>query len=98
MKTLRALILESAVFVLFLGGASAATWDFVEQPELKQALEDAPVLQAESLGEPARGVNVWERWLVPNPDGKSWDLLQIYFKEYYGPTWLFAVDLGSGNV
>jgi hypothetical protein len=78
--------------------ASAATWGFAEQPELKQALEDAPVLQTESLGAPARGVNVWERWLVPNPDGKSWDLLQIYFKEYYGPTWLFAVDLGSGEV
>jgi hypothetical protein len=78
--------------------ASAATWSVAEQPDLKQVLEDAPVLQTESLGEPARGVNVWERWLVPNTDGKSWDLLQIYFKEYYGPTWLFAVDLGSGNV
>jgi hypothetical protein len=70
----------------------------VEQPDLKQALEAAPVLRTESLGEPARGVNVWERWLVPNPDGKSWDLLQIYFKEYYGPTWLYAVDLGPGEV
>jgi len=29
---------------------SAATWPFAEQPELKQALEDAPVLQTESLG------------------------------------------------
>jgi hypothetical protein len=35
---------------------------------LKQALERAPVLQTESLGEPARGVNTWEHWLVPNPD------------------------------
>ncbi|MBI4602271.1 MAG: hypothetical protein HY721_09955, partial [Planctomycetes bacterium] len=69
-----------------------------EQPELKQALETAPVLRAESLGEPARGVNVWERWFVPDPDGKSWDVLQVYFKEYYGPTWLHAVDLGSGEV
>ena len=77
---------------------SAAPWSVAEQPELKQALEDAPALQTESLGEPARGVNVWERWLVPNTDGKSWDLLQIYFKEYYGPTWLYAVDLGSGDV
>jgi outer membrane protein assembly factor BamB len=77
---------------------SAATWTAVEQPDLKQALENAPLLKTESLGEPARGVNVWERWLVPNPDGKSWDLLQVYFKEYYGPTWLYAVDLGSGHV
>jgi outer membrane protein assembly factor BamB len=78
--------------------AAASPWRVVEQPELKEALEKAPVLQTESLGEPARGVNVWERWLVPNPDGKSWDVLQIYFKEYYGPTWLHAVDLGTGEV
>jgi hypothetical protein len=78
--------------------AAGEPWRAVEQPELKQALEGAPVLRTESLGEPARGVNVWERWMVPNPDGKSWDLLQIYFKEYYGPTWLYAVDLGTGEV
>src|SRR2546427_5541678 len=77
---------------------AGAAWHAVEQPDLKQALEDAPVLRPESLGEPARGVNVWERWFVPNFDGKSWDLLQIYFKEYYGPTWLCAVDLGTGDV
>ncbi|MEK7674504.1 MAG: hypothetical protein AAB676_01550 [Verrucomicrobiota bacterium] len=69
-----------------------------EQPDLKQALENAPLLRTESLGEPARGVNVWERWLVPNRDGKTWDVLQVYFKEYYGPTWLYAIDLGTGQV
>jgi hypothetical protein len=78
--------------------ATTEPWRAVEQPELRQALEKAPLLQTESLGEPARGVNVWERWFVPNPDGQSWDLLQIYFKEYYGPTWLHAVDLGAGEV
>src|SRR3989442_16000570 len=78
--------------------AAGMPWRSVEQPDLKQALEQAPLLKTESLGEPARGVNVWERWFVPNPDGKSWDLLQIYFKEYYGPTWLCAVDLGTGDV
>lgn len=67
-------------------------------PDLRQALARAPVLQTESLGEPARGVNVWERWLVPNLDGQSWDALQLYFKEYYGPTWLYAIDLGTSQV
>ncbi len=80
------------------GQLEGQAWRAVEQPELKEALEKAPLLPAESLGEPARGVNVWERWMVPNPDGKSWDVLQIYFKEYYGPTWLFAIDLGTGRV
>jgi hypothetical protein len=73
-------------------------WRAVEQPDLKEALAKAPLLKTESLGEPARGVNVWERWMVPNHDGKSWDVLQIYFKEYYGPTWLCAIDLGTGQV
>src|SRR5437870_3111556 len=70
----------------------------VEQPELRQALEQAHVLKTESLGEPAHGVNVWEHWMVPNPDGKTWDVLQLYFKEYYGPTWLCVFDLGTGQV
>ncbi len=56
-------------------------WRAAEQPELKGALANAPVLKTESLGEPARGVNVWERWMVPNLDGKSWDVLQLYFKK-----------------
>src|SRR3989442_14948800 len=77
--------------------AAGMPWRSVEQPELKQALEQAPILRTESLGEPARGVNVWERWFVPNADGKSGDVLQIYFKEYYGPTWLYADDLGTGQ-
>jgi len=86
------------MLVVSRGLAAGEPWRAAEQPELKQALEQAPALQTELLGEPARGVNVWERWFVPNPDGKTWDLLQIYFKEYYGPTWLHAVDLGTGVV
>jgi outer membrane protein assembly factor BamB len=78
--------------------AGGQPWRAVDQPELEQALKDAPLLQTESLGEPARGVNVWERWMVPNPDGKTWDVLQLYFKEYRGPTWLYAFDLGTGEV
>jgi hypothetical protein len=80
------------------GAAVDEPWRAVDQPELKQVLERASVLRTESLGEPARGVNIWERWMVPNPDGKTWDVLQLYFKEYYGPTWLYAFDLGTGQV
>jgi hypothetical protein len=78
--------------------ASGEVWRAGDQPGLKKELELAPLLPTESLGEPARGVNVWERWLVPNHDGKTWDVLQIYFKEYYGPTWLYVVDLGTREV
>jgi len=78
--------------------AAGEPWQAAEQPELRKKLELAPLLPTELLGEPARGVNVWERWLVPNHDGKTWDVLQIYFKEYYGPTWLYAVDLGTREI
>jgi hypothetical protein len=88
----------AAMLVMSQGLSAVEQWRVVEQPELKQALEEAPVLPIESLGEPARGVNTWEHWAVPNPDGQSWDELQIYFKEYYGPTWLYAMDLGTGEV
>jgi hypothetical protein len=64
--------------------SAQSAWRAVEQPELKEALDKTPVLKVETLGEPARGVNAG---MVPNRDGKSWDLLQIYFKDYYGPTW-----------
>ena len=98
-----ALVRNGALLVVLHLSASCleardTDWRPVEQPELKQALEKAPRLQTESLGEPARGVNVWERWLVPNPDGKSWDVLQLYFKSYYESSWLYAIDLGTGEV
>ena len=47
-------VCAAAIFALGRG-ASAAPWRIAEQPELKQQFEQAPVLQTESLGEPARG-------------------------------------------
>jgi len=101
MRTIRVgwmVLCAAATLLVGRGSAAAEPWRAAEQPELKQALEKAPLLQTESLGEPARGLNVWERWMVPNPDGKSWDVLEVYFKEYRGPTWLYAFDLGTGEV
>src|SRR5207249_3749377 len=63
---------RKATLVLFdtsaKSGAELDHADISRSPalELQQALEKAPVLRTESLGEPARGVNVWERWFVPN--------------------------------
>jgi hypothetical protein len=58
---------------------AAEPWRIVEQPELGQRLEQVPLLKTESLGEPPRGVNVWKRWMVPNLDGQTWDVLEVYF-------------------
>lgn len=93
-----AITLLIIAFFIVTAHAADEPWRAIDQPNLKQALEQAPLLHTETLGEPSRGVNVWERWLVPNRDGQSWDVLQIYFKEYYGPTWLYAFDLGTGQV
>jgi hypothetical protein len=45
-------------------------WHVTAQPQLERLLEQATVLQTEPLGAPARGVQIWERWFAPNPDGK----------------------------
>jgi hypothetical protein len=74
----------SAVWWIGWSVAASEPWRAVEQPELKQLLEEAPVLPTESLGEPARGVQPWEHWSVPNPDGKSWDVLQWYLEYGWG--------------
>ena len=47
-------LLAVLLFAAAGGAAAAEPWRAVEQPELKQALEHAPVLRTEVLGEPAR--------------------------------------------
>lgn len=47
----------AVAFLMGRGSAAGEPWHAVEQPELKQALEKAPVLKTETLGEPARGCN-----------------------------------------
>jgi len=77
---------------------AATDWQAADQPDLKDQLVKAPTLKPESLAAPARGVTSWTFQLIPNPDGKTYDALQWYFKSYSGPTWLYACDLGTGDV
>jgi hypothetical protein len=35
---------------------------------------------------------------VPNPDGKTYDLLQWYWPHYGGPTEVVIMDLGAGQM
>jgi len=77
---------------------NAAEWSAVAQPDLKDQLARAPRLAPEKLDAPARGVTSWTFQLIPNPDGKTYDALQWYFKTYSGPTWLYACDLATGEV
>ncbi|MHB8898662.1 MAG: NHL repeat-containing protein [Thermoguttaceae bacterium] len=88
------------LLALTVAGADqeAGPWQPVDQPDLARQLAEAPVLEPQSLAAPARGVTSWTFQLVPNPDGKTYDALQWYFKSYSGPTWLYACDLGTGEV
>jgi outer membrane protein assembly factor BamB len=90
-------VLAAAVGAALASGGPA--WKVVEQPDLKARLDQAPALRVEELGVPARSVTPYGPTdYVPNPDGKSHDALLWYYKEYSGPTWLYAIDLGSGQV
>ncbi len=85
---------------LALGGLSvqAGAWEVAPQPKLEKALTDAPLLEPEQLGVVVKSVQSYKwRAFVPNPDGKTYDVLQWYYREYDGPTWLYAIDLGTGR-
>jgi hypothetical protein len=73
-----------------------APWAAKDQPELPSLVEKAKPLEVEQLGIPVTSVRRGELMLVPNPDGKTYDFLQWYFKGYAGPTTVFIGDLATG--
>lgn len=73
-------------------------WNVREQPDLKTLWQQAPNLKVESLCEPVKTVMAGENYLVLNPDGKTYDLVKVYFKKYGGPNTIVAMDMGTGNV
>ena len=82
------------------GGAQPATLDtqMMDKGELQQLIQAAPQLETEDLCEPVKSVRQGMLLRAPNPDGKTWDLLQVYFPSYGGPNTIVVVDLGSGQV
>jgi len=79
-------------FVSLTGPVAAADSDLAAQ------VRSAPQLETEDLCEPVKSVREGMLLWAPNPDGKSWDLLQIYFPQYGGPNTIVVIDLGSGQV
>jgi hypothetical protein len=69
-----------------------------ELPNLAAALAAARPLETEDLCEPVNSVRQGMLLWAPNLDGRSWDLLQIYFPKYGGPNTIVVIDLGSGEV
>jgi len=82
------------------GGQGTAAEPASDGPgnDLPSRLAAAPVLETEDLGEPVRSIRMGMTLWAPNPDGKTWDLVQIYFPKYGGPNAIVVIDLGSGEV
>ena len=78
--------------------ASAGAWQAVEQADLADRIAKAEPLAIEDVCTPIRSVRRGELLWAPNPDGRTWDLLQIYFPHYGGPHTLVAIDLAAGTV
>jgi len=76
----------------------AAEWRAMEQPDLRDRIVNAKPLKVEFLDVPVKTTTRGELMWVPNPDGKTWDLLQWYWPGYGGPTEVVIVDLGTGEV
>lgn len=66
--------------------------------DLERALKAAPALATEDVAQPVRSIRDGMLLRAPNPDGKTWDLVQIYFPKYGGPNSIVIIDLGSGEV
>ncbi len=77
--------------------AAGEGWTARDQPDLKALYAQAPNLTVETLCAPVKTITPGGHYLVPNPDGQSYDLLQIYFKQYGGPNAIAILDLGAGT-
>jgi len=84
---------HTAWLVALVGAAGIAT---AAEPDLAKEIQAAKTLQVEDVCVPVTSVRQGELMWVPNPDGKSYDLLQWYFRGYGGPTTVFLIDLATG--
>jgi len=78
--------------------AAAEEWRAVEQPDLKQQIIQAAPLREIGLGVPIYTVQMDGQWWAPNPDGKTHDVVQWYYRNYGGPFTAVVMDLGSGEI
>ncbi|MGB2820156.1 MAG: hypothetical protein WBF17_04190, partial [Phycisphaerae bacterium] len=77
---------------------AAGPWRAAHQPDLAALAAKAKELSVESLGAPISTSRMGMLLYCPNRDGRTYDLLQIYFPEYGGPNTIVMMDLASGEV
>ncbi len=78
---------------------STDAWPVKDQPELKRRIISEDPLWELGVGIPISTTQMmgWQHW-VPNPNGKTWDLIQWYYPNYAGPFTGIVMDFGSGAV
>jgi len=76
----------------------AAEWKAVEQPDLKDQILGTKVMAEVNVGIPVFGTRMTGPSLIPNPDGKTYDMLYLYYRNYSGPFTAVVLDLGARTV
>jgi len=76
---------------------SMATADGAEADLLKM-LQSAPKLETEDICFPMKTTRNEGLYRVPNPDGKTWDILQVYAPSYGHEIAIVIIDMGTGEV
>jgi hypothetical protein len=73
-------------------------WKPADQPDLAEELQAAATLELEDIAPPPERCWVGHRpYLVPNPDGQSWDMVFPYYNTYGGEQEVVIHDFGSGR-
>lgn len=73
-------------------------WGPVAQPNLEEELQNAPKLELERVAPPPE--RCWtghQPYLVPNLDGRSWDMVFPYYNTYRGEQEVVIHDFGTGK-
>ncbi|NQU20503.1 MAG: PQQ-like beta-propeller repeat protein [Candidatus Nealsonbacteria bacterium] len=80
------------------GTVAPGEWKPVVQPNLAEQIQDASQLTLKDVAPPPKRCWVGHRpYLVPNPDGKSWDMIYPYYNKYRGVQEVVIHDFGSGE-
>jgi hypothetical protein len=75
-----------------------AQWRAAAQADIAGLLAKAPRLECEAAAPPPQ--RCWsghQPYLVPNPDGKSWDMLLPYYNKYRGEQEIIIHDFGTAK-
>ena len=72
--------------------------DVAGRAELRARIRKARKLKVRQICEPIRSVRGGQVEMVPNPDGKTYDVLVRYMNTYWGPHTTVIIDLGTGEI